>query len=65
MKLTNDIARCDGVGSDDEGWREGCEFCLRRTADRSEATNVISPPEIIVFQCEYLIISSEEEKAEK
>ena len=30
--LPFDIARCPGVGSDAEGWRDGCETCLRRTA---------------------------------
>lgn len=31
MKLTNDIARCDGVGGDEEGWREGCEHWIEPT----------------------------------
>ena len=26
--------RCHGSGSDEEGWREGCEDCLRRTSPR-------------------------------
>ena len=44
--LANDVARCDGVGSDDpdEGWREGCESCLRRTASRPEVYLVMEPP---------------------
>ena len=29
LMLKNDIARCAGVGSDEEGWREGCEDCGR------------------------------------
>lgn len=54
--LPNDIARCDGVGDDDDGWREGCENCLRRTAlSHGERVPHIAPPPIIVFECEYLI----------
>lgn len=34
--LSNDIARCPGVGDDTEGWREGCDDCLRRTAPRPD-----------------------------
>ena len=56
--LPNDVARCAGVGSDDEGWREGCETCLRRTSplppDAGRST-WIDPPLIIGFFCEYLI----------
>ena len=53
--LPNDIARCGGVGSDEEGWREGCETCLRRTAPRPEIVVTIAPPPIIAFECEHLI----------
>lgn len=54
--LAGDIARCDGVGSDVEGWREGCETCLRRTAPRhGEHVPMVSPPPVIVFECEYRI----------
>jgi hypothetical protein len=53
--LPNDIARCNGDGSDAEGWREGCERCLRRTAPRPEHPIIIAPPPIIAFECEYLI----------
>jgi hypothetical protein len=53
--LPNDVARCDGSGSEEEGWREGCETCLRRTAPRTEMVSMISPPAIIAFECEYLI----------
>jgi hypothetical protein len=53
MTLPNDIARCDGYFA--EGWREGCETCLRRTAPRPELVTMISPPPIIAFECEYLI----------
>ena len=53
--LHNDVARCDGVGSDAEGWRDGCERCLRRTAPRPADVRMIAPPPIIAFECEYLI----------
>lgn len=53
--LPNDIARCAGVGSDKEGWREECETCLRRTAPRDGIGPWITPPKIVVFECEYLI----------
>lgn len=60
--LPADIARCPGVGypSEDEpsqiDWREGCEHCLRRTApSESEYTQMMQPPIILVFECEYLI----------
>jgi len=60
--LLNDVARCDGVGSDDEGWREGCKNCLRRTAPRSgDRISMIEPPPIIAFFCEYLIEESDYE----
>ena len=57
MTLPNDISRCDGDGdgSDSDGWREGCETCLRRTAPRPDNFAMITPPPIIVFECEYLI----------
>jgi hypothetical protein len=53
--LPNDTARCDGDGNDAEGWREGCETCLRRTAPRPERIIMITPPPIIAFECEFLI----------
>lgn len=53
--LPNDIARCNGVGSDAEGWRDGCETCLRRIAPRPEAQWMIEPPPIIAFECQFLI----------
>lgn len=53
MTLPNDIARCSGVGSDEEGWREGCETCLRRLAKGGEYH--MEPPPIIAFWCEYQI----------
>ena len=57
-RLANDVARCDGSGSVEDGvqyWREGCEHCLRRTAPRPEHVWMMAPPPIIAFECEYLI----------
>lgn len=60
MSLPKDVARCRGVGNDDEGWREGCEHCLRRTSKTdSEYQSWIEPPAIIAFWCEYLIDSED------
>ena len=54
--MLNDIARCIGCGSDAEGWREGCEDCLRRTDPGTGAHVVLmAPPPIIAFECEYRI----------
>lgn len=56
--LPNDIARCDGMASFEDGvyyWREGCETCLRRTAPRTATVSIISPPLILAFECEFLI----------
>jgi hypothetical protein len=55
--LPNDITRCPGVGSDEEGWREGCDVCLRRLSKVEDGGTVsmMAPPLIIAFQCEYLI----------
>lgn len=56
--LPNDIARCNGFFADDgdhSDWREGCETCLRRTAPRPERVQMIEPPLIIAFECEFLI----------
>lgn len=54
--LLYDIARCQGVGSENEGWREGCETCLRRTAPGSPHRQAwMEPPAIIAFRGEYLI----------
>jgi hypothetical protein len=56
MILPNDVARCAGVGDDEEGWREGCEDCARRTAgSTSEVSTWMLPPAIIVFCCEFRI----------
>ena len=57
--LPNDYSRCNGVGSDEEGWREGCERCLRRTAEMPERCNMMTPPPIIAFECEWLIEEGE------
>lgn len=56
MSLPNDVARCSGVGDEEEGWRKGCDVCLRRLS-KSDGEHVlhIQPPPIIVFECEYLI----------
>lgn len=54
--LSADIARCRGVGDDAEGWREGCEDCLRRTAPSDHPQQSwIEPPVIITFECEFWI----------
>jgi len=53
--LPIDVTRCDGVGSAIEGWREGCETCLRRIAPRPSYPAMMAPPPIIVFECEFLI----------
>lgn len=55
MTLPNNIARCRGVGDDEEGWREGCEDCLRRTSPPADTDRVLrmQPPSIIAFECEY------------
>lgn len=62
MTLPADIARCDGVGSASEGWRDGCANCLRRTAPRPWPFCVgMQPPKVIVFECEYRIDPKERE----
>jgi hypothetical protein len=64
MTLKNDVARCDGVGfQEDDGWhwREGCETCLRRTAARGKHVWIFEPPAIIAFECEFLIPPTEDE----
>lgn len=56
-QLPSDVARCQGVGSDAEGWREGCETCLRRTSPPADPSRVLrmTPPVLVVFFCEFLI----------
>lgn len=51
--LPSDVARCQGVGDDIEGWREGCETCMRRTSPLGRVH--MTPPPIIAFWCEFLI----------
>lgn len=54
--LPFDVARCHGVGSDEEGWREGCDVCFRRLSPGDEARQLyIEPPQTMVFECEFLI----------
>lgn len=55
--LPADVARCPGVISDEDGWREGCADCLRRTTPKIDHPRVayMEPPPVIVFFCEYLI----------
>lgn len=55
--LAADVARCNGIKSNEseEGWRQGCETCLRRTAPRPNRCWMIKPPPIMVFECEFLI----------
>lgn len=55
MNHHSEIARCPGVGNDSEGWREGCEKCLRRGELDGGGGMEIEPPPIIVFECEFLI----------
>jgi len=56
MSLPNDVARCVGIGSDADGWREGCEDCARRTEKPTGDRCVnMSPPAIIAFFCEFKI----------
>jgi hypothetical protein len=52
QRLPNDVARCDGYRA--EGWREGCEDCLRRTAERDpkDWISMMAPPVIVGFECE-------------
>ena len=50
-----DFARCPGVSYDGQ-WREGCDDCLRRESpETSEAVYWITPPEIVVFECEFRV----------
>ena len=54
--LSGDVARCPGYSADGD-WREGCEDCLRRTAPPVDPDRVrmMSPPAIIVFECDFRI----------
>ena len=60
MTLPNDVARCAGVGSDADGWRDGCEDCARRTAEATDGLVLhMPPPPIIVFECEFRLEQSQ------
>ena len=49
-----DVHKCPGVGSDADGWREGCDDCLRRIGEPAMPDRVwwMSPPAVVVFWCE-------------
>lgn len=51
-RLPDDVARCPGVGSDAEGWREGCDTCLRRLSPPGEWSPWIEPPPVVAFWCD-------------
>ena len=57
--LPDDVARCAGVSDEIDGviyWREGCEECLRRTAQSNGGRVVnMEPPTLITFFCEFII----------
>lgn len=63
--LPYNVARCKGVGYEEDGavdWREGCGHCLRRTSPPNPVADQqqwISPPPIIAFFCEHLIEESD------
>ncbi|WP_420465596.1 hypothetical protein [Panacagrimonas sp.] len=61
MNLSADIARCDGVQYDGE-FREGCDDCLRRTAQRGDRAVMIEPPALVVFECEMRVEGNTEVK---
>ncbi len=53
--LLADVARCSGVEEED-GWREGCADCLRRTDRGHFPQNAwIAPPALVVFECQHRI----------
>ena len=51
--LPGDVARCSGIGSDEEGWYEECETCLRRTSPPTDhpMRPYMVPPAVITFFC--------------
>ena len=51
--LPGAVARCPGIGSDEDGWHEECETCLRRTAAPSDHPRQahMTPPAVITFFC--------------
>ena len=51
-----EIERCEGIGSDADGWHEECESCARlATRKPSDQREWVEAPVIIVFCCEYWI----------
>lgn len=65
MTLPYDTSRCNGSGSEENGewyWREGCADCRRREPGNPERQLYMSPPAIIVFECEYRIAPEEQTK---
>lgn len=46
--LANDIARCPGVGNDADGWRDGCEDCLRTLVSGKLRVVVVSQTDVTV-----------------
>ena len=50
-RLAADVARCAGYRADGE-LREGCEDCRRRTTGSGDRIVWMSPPLIVVFECE-------------
>lgn len=55
--LPADVARCPGYWAEEGDLREGYEDCLRRTSGHpdGERTLWMSPPPIVVFECEWRI----------
>lgn len=51
--LPDDVARCPGVGNKIDGWRDGCETCLRRLAPGGSVH--MEPPPLITFWCPFQI----------
>lgn len=52
--------KCKGSGNDVDGWREGCERCQRREGNDEEGVEFMAAPEIIVFECPFLIEKAED-----
>lgn len=60
--MMQDDARCPGVGDELDGWREGCEDCLRRTTPPSGHHQQWMQPElIIVFMCPWYMEPSHDQ----
>lgn len=58
-KKWDEQKRCKGSGNDVDGWREGCERCQRREGNDAENVEFMEAPEIIVFECPFLIEKAE------